>query len=62
MFMPKFAETTQGDGSEDCEVLLNDASAPGRKRESYHRILGSHVSLKMPREAAERRRLSGPSR
>jgi len=62
MFMPNSPRPPRGMAVRDCEVLLNDASAPGRKRESYHRILGSHVSLKMPREVAERRRLSGPSR
>src|SRR5258707_519242 len=50
MFMPNSPRPPRGMAVRDCEVLLNDASAPGRKRESYHRILGSHVSFKMPRE------------
>src|SRR5882672_10830909 len=43
MFMPNSPRPPRGTAVRDCEVLLNEASTPGRKRESYHRTPGSHA-------------------
>src|SRR5271167_1440221 len=37
MFIPNSPRPPRGIAVRDCEDLLNDASAPGRKRESYHK-------------------------
>ncbi len=36
MFIPNSPRPPRGMAVRDCEVLLNEASTPGRKRESYH--------------------------
>src|SRR5882762_5888739 len=59
MFMPNSPRPPRGIAVRDCEDLLNDASTPGRKRESYH----SGVDHQSPRlkACAMATRITAPS-
>src|SRR6266704_3437244 len=45
MFIPNSPRPPRGMAVRDCEVLLNEASTPRRKRESYHREVTGDSSL-----------------
>ena len=45
MFIPNSPRPPRGMAVRDCELLLNEASTPGRKRESYHREVAGDSSV-----------------
>src|SRR2546422_11388123 len=56
MFMPNSPRPPRGMAVRDCEGLLNEASTPGRKRESYHSGVDPQASRLKAFEMATRKK------